>query len=176
VDVAIHYDSRVLVEPYLGQRTEINCAVLGYREPIASVCEQPVGRDMLLSYQDKYLSSQAGRGMEGAARVIPAPISAELTGKVQALAVQAFRCIGAAGVARVDFLLDGRDGGLYVNEINTIPGSIAHYLWQPSGLSPEQLVDRLLELAFEAHRDKRKNRYSIATPLLQQADLLSIKK
>jgi D-alanine-D-alanine ligase len=176
IDAAIHYDHRALVEPYIRNRTEINCAVLGNSDPIPSACEQPVSRDALLSYQDKYLHNQSDRGMEGATRIIPAPISVDLTKRIQDLAVDAFRAIGGLGIARVDFLMDVDSTRVYVNELNTMPGSIAYYLWEPTGIKPQQLVDRLLDLAVEAYRDKRKNTYTFATPLLQQSDLLKLRK
>lgn len=176
IDVAIHYDRRILVEPCVVELTEVNCAVLGNDDPIPSVCEQPVGRGALLSYSDKYLHEERGRGMEGAARVIPAPISAELTARVQHLAVQAFRAVGCLGIARVDCMIDRASGTVYVNELNTLPGSMSYYLWEPSSIKPEDLVDRLLELALEAHREKRRTTYLIQSPLFQKADLLGLKK
>lgn len=176
IDTAIHYGKRILVEPSIENKQEINCSVLGNENPIPSVCEQPVSRDVFLSYRDKYLHDRSDRGMEGAARIIPAPIVSELTERIQQLAIQAFRCIGGLGIARVDFILDRETDSIYVNELNTMPGSISYYLWEPSGIMPEQLVDRLIELAFQAHREKCTTTYSIATPLLQQADLLALKK
>jgi D-alanine-D-alanine ligase len=176
IDVAIHFDQRIMVEPCVADRTEVNCAVLGMDPLIASVCEQPVSSGPLLSYNDKYLHEGRERGMEGAARVIPAPIRPDQTEQVQAMAIAAFRAIGCAGTARIDFLLDQSTDTVYVNELNTIPGSMAFYLWEPSGIKPEALVDRLLDLAMQAHREKRKTTYSIATTLFQKADLLGMKK
>lgn len=176
IDTAIHYDERILIEPSVENMQEINCAVLGNKNPIPSVCEQPVSRDALLSYRDKYLHDERERGMEGLDRIIPAPIEAELTKRIQQLAVQAFRCIGGLGLARVDFMIDQDTGNVYANELNTMPGSISFYLWEASGITPEQLVDRLLELALEAHREKQRTTYSIDTPLLQQADMLALNK
>ncbi len=177
IDVAMHYSSRIMVEPYLAERLEINCAVLGdAQSQMASVCEQPITKDALLSYQDKYLHNQQDRGMEGAQRLIPAPISAELTKQIQDLACQAFRCMDGAGVARVDFIINQKTQQIYINELNTMPGSISYYLWEPTGLNSAQLVDKLIELAFQVQREKRKTKYSIDSRLLQSADLLGVKK
>jgi len=176
IDVAIHYDTRILVERYVENKMEVNCAVLGNENPIASVCEQPISRDALLSYNDKYLHSARDTGMEGASRVIPAPISSDLATRIGNLAIKTFRSVGGLGTARIDFIIDQQAGDVYVNELNTMPGSIAHYLWKPLGISPEELVDRLIDLAFEAHRVKSRLTYSINTPLLQQADILKLKK
>lgn len=176
IDVAIHYDSRILVEPCVQNIQEINCSVLGNEDPIPSVCEQPVSRDELLSYEEKYMHGEGDRGMEGSERIIPAPISEERTLAIQDMAVRVFKACGGLGICRIDFMIDKDTDQVYVNELNTMPGSISFYLWEPSGVSPEELVDRLLDLAFQAHREKRKTTYTFASTLLQQADLLGIKK
>jgi len=188
ISVASHYDSKIIVEPFVQNRLEVNCAVLGnagaaspQHAPRPSVCEQPISRADLLSYEDKYLHGQSGRGMEGAKRIIPAPISAELTAQIQKMAVQAFEAVDAAGVTRVDFLLDQDTGKVYVNELNTLPGSIAYYLWQheanPGGsLSPQQLVDELIELAHHRFQDKNRSKYGSDQLLLQNIDLMSLHK
>jgi D-alanine-D-alanine ligase len=150
--------------------------VLGNDDPIVSVLEQPVPRGALLSYSDKYLHEGRNRGMEGAVRMIPAPLTTEMTSRVQQMSIQAFRAIGCLGIARVDCLIDRSTGALYVNEVNTLPGSMSYYLWEPSGVKPDDLMDRLLDLALQAHRDKRRTTYSIASPLFQKTDLLGLKK
>jgi D-alanine-D-alanine ligase len=175
IDNAIHYDQRILVESSIENLQEVNCAVLGNHDPIPSVCEQPVARGALLTYGDKYLHDTSDSGMAGATRVIPAPIEPELTERIQKLAVRAFRCIGGLGIARIDFMLDRDTQAIYVNEVNTMPGSISFYLWKASGIAPDQLVDRLLDLALDAHRDKHRSIYSVDTPLLQQSDMLALK-
>jgi len=174
VSVASHFDSRLLVEPCLVEKTEVNCAVLGFADPRPSVCEQPLTGGTILSFSDKYLQGSATQGMEGAKRIIPAPIGEEMKQKIQALAVQAFKAVGARGVARIDFMLAG--GEVYINEINTIPGSIAYYLWQPLGMSPQQLVDELLEEGFAAHKEKNRSRLSEGPVLLGNIDLLKLHK
>jgi D-alanine-D-alanine ligase len=188
ISVASHYDSKIIVERFVQNRLEVNCSVLGnsgaalpQHAPRASVCEQPISRADLLSYEDKYLHGQSGRGMEGAKRIIPAPISAELTARIQQLAVQAFHAMDASGVIRVDILLDQDSGEVYINEINTLPGSIAYYLWQheanPGGsLSPEGLVDQLIELAYQRFQDKNRSKYGSDQLLLQNIDLMSLHK
>ncbi|MCL4562763.1 MAG: D-alanine--D-alanine ligase [Chloroflexi bacterium] len=176
ISVASHFDAQILVEPYIKQKVDINCSVLGNENPVASVCEQPVSKDQLLSFADKYLHDQRERGMEGATRLIPAPIGADLTVRIQQMAIEAFRRVGAAGIARVDFLLDGSTNQVYVNEINTLPGSFAYYLWEPAGISPEELADRLIDLAMQAHREKSKTNFASGPLLLQNVDLIGLKK
>jgi D-alanine-D-alanine ligase len=192
LEVACSYGRRLLVERAVEPLIEVNCAVLGNDEPIPSVCEQPVPAAEVLSFADKYLRSGKGPtppassptveggdtaaaqgatgagGMAQAQRIIPAPISDELTTWIQGLAVSAFRAVDCAGIARVDFLVTPDEQQVYVNEINTMPGSLSFYLWEPSGVPFPALVDRLVELALERHADKGRTTYSYDTDLLQR--------
>ncbi len=176
LDVAAHYDRRLLVEESFEGGIEVNCSVLGGEEPQASVCEEPIRWTEILSYEDKYLRGAKGKstgaatseGMAAQVRRIPAPISDELTAEIQRLAVEAFLAIDAAGVARVDFLVDPASGRICVNEINTIPGSLSFYLWEPSGLPFPKLIDRLIELAFERHRDRQRTTFSYDSALIEK--------
>ena len=115
--------------------------------------------------------SKGASGMASLARQVPANIPAELEARVKDLAVKAFQAIGASGVARVDFLLDGESGELFVNEINTVPGSLSYYLWEAGGMSFTQLVDELIQLALKKQRDKEKLSFSFDTNLLATASL-----
>ena len=169
VDLALTYDARCIAEPAQDGVVEINCAVLGRTgEAGASACEQPKPGG-LLSYEDKYLSKggpkQAG-GKGATQRVIPAPIAEQLTSRVQDLAVRAFEAIGAEGVARVDCLVRTETGEVIVNEINTVPGSLAFYLWEPAGVPFAGLLTRLVELASMRHAAKARTQHSIDTWLL----------
>ena len=113
--------------------------------------------------------------MKGAERKIPAPISDELTAQIQQMAVEAFAALDGRGMARVDFLVREQAGEVFLNEINTIPGSLAFYLWQENGMTPSQVVDRLIDLALEAHADKRKTVYNYKTGLLAHAAAKGLK-
>lgn len=151
---AFLYARTVLVEHAIMNLKEINCAVLGDREGAeASECEQPLKGDDILSFKDKYIGGGKGsksgqsKGMATLKRRIPADISAETRETIRDLAVKAFRCLGCAGVARIDFMIDMDDEKIYLNEINTIPGSLSFYLWQPLGVSYGELLDRILTLA-----------------------------
>lgn len=175
ITVAATYDARVMVEPAQLDIFEINCSVLGNgADARASVCERPVSEG-LLSYEDKYLSGGKGQGMESAKREIPAQIDPALTQALQATAVQTFAAIGAAGVARVDFLVHRGDGRFFVNEINTIPGSLSFYLWGPAGVPFDQLLDQLIGIARARHRDKRRTTYTFESWLLQSNPLTASK-
>jgi D-alanine-D-alanine ligase len=166
LEVAAHYDRRLLIEAAVPNAVDINCSVLGFQELQASVCEQPAALKDFLSYEDKYMRGGKSSGMKGLSRQIPAPISDELTKRVQQLAMQSFEMLDCRGVARIDFLLDTKTETLYINEINTLPGSISFYLWEPLGINISALVDRLIQLAFEAHQERQHTTYSVDSPLL----------
>lgn len=173
IEVAISFDRRILVEPALEGAIEINCAVLGNADPRPSVLEQPISFQEFLTYDDKYLRGGAAKGMKGAERKIPAPLPDALTETIQRLSVEAFRAIDGRGTARIDFLV--REGKPYLNEINTMPGSLAFYLWQYEGLSPSMLVDELIRLAHEAHAEKRRTLYDYRSGLVAQAATSGLK-
>ena len=180
---AFLYSQAVLAERAVQNLREINCAVLGDSEEArASVCEEPLNATDILTYADKYQSggktgktgAKSGggsKGMQSLARVVPADLSPEMTEKVQQLAIDAFRAIGACGCSRIDFLLDNQTGELYANEINTIPGSLAFYLWEKSGLTFTQLMDEMVRLALKRQRQQSLLHLSFETNLLQHAQI-----
>jgi D-alanine-D-alanine ligase len=175
IDVAATYDSRVMIEPAQQDIIEINCSVLGNDvEARASVCERPVSAGTL-SYDEKYLSGAKSEGMKGARRIIPADISNELTSALQECAIQTFKAIGAAGVARIDFLVRQEEGVFYVNEINTIPGSLSFYLWEPSGVPFPELLTTMIGYAQARYREKRRSTFSFKSSLLSLNPLLGSK-
>jgi len=148
IEVAKAYDSRVLVEESAEGFIEINISVLGNGDNlITSVCEQPVPSKEVLTYDDKYKSG--GKGMAGAKRLIPAPLKTITAAKIANLAKRAFESIDGSGMARVDFLVSPDEKIIYINEINTLPGSMAFYLWEKSGLPFPKLLDKLIELGQE---------------------------
>ncbi|MBC7872117.1 MAG: D-alanine--D-alanine ligase, partial [Chitinophagaceae bacterium] len=166
IDLASNFDRRILVERAVVGGMEINCAVMGYGNAVeASVLEQPVSWDQFLTYEEKYM--RGGEGMKSAERIIPAPISAELTVQIQQYAIDAFKAIDGRGTARMDFLIHPDSGEVYLNEINTMPGSLAFYLWQETGLSARDVVDKLVKLAQDAAADKRGNTYDYQTSLIE---------
>jgi D-alanine-D-alanine ligase len=174
IDVAANLDSHILIETAVEKPVEINCAVMGNGSNIrASVLEQPVSWDQFLTYEEKYL--RGGEGMKSADRIIPAPIGDELTEKIKSIAVSAFRAIGGCGTARLDFLVKSDSDAVFLNEINTMPGSLAFYLWQEEGLSPRDMVHQLVELAREAHAEKRRNTYDYRTNLVEHAAARGVK-
>jgi D-alanine-D-alanine ligase len=170
LELAFELDRVCLVEPSVEGGTEVNCAVIGRpgAPARASVCEQPLAAEEFLSFEDKYMrGGKGGEGLKGAQRLIPAPLAGGLTERVQELAVRTFEAFGCAGVTRVDFLIDA-DGNPYVNECNTIPGSFSFYLWEPAGLPFAELMDKLIDLALDDHREKLRTTTVFATNLLAQ--------
>ncbi len=175
IDLAASYDRRILVEVGINNPVEINCAALGYGEDVrASVCEMPVPStgDKFLNFFEKYLRNagtkgESSRGMKSLSRVVPAPIGEELTGRIQTMTKEIFRLLDCRGTVRIDFILDENDM-LYVNEPNTIPGSLAFYLWQECGVSFAQLVEKMVEDALRAHADKNANVFAFDSTILQK--------
>ena len=159
MDLAAGYDRKIVVERAVNAR-EIECAVLGNDHPEASVPGEVVPVNEFYDYEAKYLK-------EGSELIIPAKLRPREVRRVQQLAIRAFEAVDCAGMARVDFLLDRRTGGLFVNEINTIPGftpiSMYPKLWEATRLPYAKLIDRLVELALERHREKSRTRYTRAT-------------
>lgn len=155
ITMAAKFDRKIVVERGVDAR-EIEVSVLGNDEPIASLPGEIVPQSAeFYDYQTKYVSA------DGARLVIPAELGDQQTREIQQLAIRAFQAIDGSGLGRVDFFLERETGKLLLNEINTMPGftSISMYpkLWEASGLSYSQLIDRLIELAFERHREKSRN-------------------
>jgi D-alanine-D-alanine ligase len=148
---AARYDRRIVVEQGINAR-EIEVSVLGNETVVASVAGEVVPSNEWYDYEAKYL---AGKSQI----LIPAPIDTELAEQVRTLAALAFAAVDGAGLARVDFLLDKDTGGLYINEVNTMPGftpvSMYAQMWAASGLAYPQLLDRLVQLAIERNQQRQ---------------------
>ncbi len=155
VDGAEIYSTRIIVEDMVEDLQEINCSVLGdCDEYQASVLEEPIKSGEILSYEDKYMGGTKGaKGMQASQKRIPAELPEEETKRIQYLATETFRVLSCHGVSRVDVIVDRKTRDIYVNEINTIPGSLSFYLWEATGISFEQLMDRLVQLALKRKRE-----------------------
>lgn len=165
--LAANYDRRLVVEKGLDDPIEVNCAVMGNEDLKVSPCEQPIRHHDFLSFEDKYIHGGKSGGMKGADRLIPAPLAPELTVQIQNFAMKAFKACDCRGVARIDFLMDKDNGDVFINEINTIPGSLASYLWQHAGIDFTTLCDTLIDLAMENFREKERTTYTIPVNLLR---------
>lgn len=169
IDNAFMYSDSVLVEKAIKNLREINCSVLGdENECVASPCEEPFGSDEILSYEDKYTNSSKTKGMASLKRKIPAEIPEDLTQSIKEFACRTFKAIGGHGVVRIDFLMDNQSKEVFVNEINTIPGSLAFYLWEAGGMKYTELLDKLISLAFSRQRKKENLHFEIDTNILSQ--------
>jgi len=173
IDDAFKYATKVLVEHAISKLREINCSVLGdENEAEASECEEPLHTKDILSYEDKYVSnakSGGSKGMASVSRKIPAELSPEKREEVRELAVRSFKALGCNGVSRIDFMIDEENGQLYFNEINTIPGSLAFYLWEPVGVPYKQLLDRMIQLALKRQRTEENLTFTFDTNILNSA-------
>lgn len=168
IAVAKCYDRKVLIEESAEGYMEINISVLGNtgEELKTSVCEQPVPSKEVLTFEDKYQSGSGSKGMASAQRLIPAPIKAETAAKIKEYAKCAFEAIDGSGLARVDFLVSPDENTVYINEINTLPGSMAFYLWDKSGYSFPQLLDELIVLGRARFEQRNKSIFTFNSNIL----------
>jgi D-alanine-D-alanine ligase len=160
IDTAAQFDRKVIVEEALKMR-EIECAVLGNEEPMASLPGEYVIKDKAKAFLD-YAEKYEGTGNNEF--VVPAPVSDELSNKIREMAIRAFKAVDGSGLARVDFFLRTDNGALLVNEINTMPGltDASGYpkMWAGSGKPFSEVIDELIELAIARHKDKSRNKTS----------------
>ena len=170
INEAIRYDNKIVVEKAVEDLIEVNCSVLGnyeYRE--TSLLEEVVGVEEFLTYQDKYLSNGKGtksKGMASANRIIPARLDNKMTEEIRELAKEVCRVLNLSGVTRVDFLIDKKKNQVYVNEPNTIPGSLSFYLWEPTGKSYEALLDDMITLGIKEFKRRNKKIDTFETNIL----------
>ena len=179
IDDAFLYAKRILIEHAITNLREINCAVLGDElEAIPSECEEPLHTGDILDYADKYgnrSKTGSSEGMASVSRILPAKLEPEQRDKIRNLAVRAFGALGCNGVARMDFMIDEDNGNIYFNEINTIPGSLAFYLWEPVGISYSELINRLIDLAMRRKRSEDRLTFSFETNILDTQSLFGSK-
>ena len=172
LELAFEYDRRVLVEKGLDKPIELNCSVMGYDDIVeASPIEMPLNNDEFLDFKDKYLASGGSKGMASLHRVLPAPIEDELKNVIQEMSRTIFRMLDCKGVVRIDYMFDKHSEKLYITEINTIPGSLAFYLWENAGIPYSALIDRMINFAEKAHADKNQSNYAYSSDILKNVSL-----
>lgn len=174
IERASAFDEKIVVEKAITHLREINCSVLKIKgNHKASVCEEVSKSDSILSFKDKYQRSGKGKqtgpskGMASLDRVIPAPLDEIQTREIQDLATTCARLLNVGGVVRIDFLLDVQTNKVYLNEINTIPGSLSFYLWQATGYDFETLMDILIDGAIERQQRKEKLTLTFESSVLE---------
>jgi len=176
VDLAMSLDERVLVERMVESIREINCSVLGDIEQAeTSLLEEPVANSEILSFNDKYMGNQA-KGMVSAKRDIPAKISEDMQRQIEAYSLKVFKAFGCSGVVRIDYIVDHMSNHVYFNEMNTIPGSLAFYLWEPKGKPYKELLNDIIKIAMKRFKRKADLSYSFTNDLFQVNNLDGLKK
>ncbi len=171
LDTAFEFSNKIVIEKMLGDFTEVNISVLGdYKKQQVSVIEQVHKNDEILSYEDKYMSNgkgskgQSSEGMASLPRIIPAPLSEEITKQIEEVAINTFQLLNCQGVIRLDLML--ADGHIYVNEVNNIPGSLAFYLWEATGMQYHELLDEVINIGINSYFEKSKTTFSISSNVL----------
>lgn len=182
IEEAATFSRKILVERAIEKLKEVNCSVLGdYEEAQASVLEEPIssGGD-ILDFKDKYQggskhSDGGSKGMSGSSRKVPADVSKEQEEKIKEMCLTTFKALDCNGVARIDVMIDEETNEIFVNEINTIPGSLSFYLWEAAGIGFEELMDKLVYFAQKRSRERAKISFSYDTNLLSEFGARSLK-
>ena len=171
LELAFSYDRRVLVEKGLDHPVELNCSVLGYDDEVtASPIEMPLS-GQFLTFDEKYLHGSGSKGMASLSRVVPAPIDEATRAEIERVAKDVFRQLDCKGVVRIDFMFDRASEKLYITEINTIPGSLAFYLWEAAGMKYSALIDKMVAYARKAQEEKNANSFAFRSDILSKAQL-----
>ncbi len=171
IQEAITFDNKIVVEKVVSNLVEINCSVLGnYESQQLSELEEVLTEEEFLTYKDKYLSSSKSKGgvkgMASADRIIPARLSNELREEIYEIAKKTFKTFNFSGVCRIDFLVDKKTNKVYVNEPNTIPGSLSFYLWEPTGKKYSDLLEELISIGIKDYKNKSRKVTVIDTNIL----------
>ena len=181
IEEAINYDNKIVVEEMVENLTEVNISVLGnYQNQELSEIEEVIPSKDILTYEDKYIgdlktkgklgvksTSTGSKGMLSANRKIPATIKDSLKNEVREVAIKAFKALGSAGVCRIDFLVDTKENKVYINEINSCPGSLSFYLWEPIGKDYTDLLDEMINIGIKDYRERTKKVHSFDTNILK---------
>ena len=168
---AFIYSKKILIEKAIINLKEVNCSVIGdYESAIASECEEPIKTDEILSFNDKYISGEKklnnSKCMNAGVLKLPANIDLETKKEIQELALKTFEALGCLGVIRIDFIIDKDTNDIYVNEVNTIPGSLSFHLWKATELEYADLLDKLIELSLKRNREEKNIIYSFDSNIL----------
>lgn len=182
IDNAIQYDNKILVEEVVGNLKEVNISVVGnYEHQKLSEIEEVISGNKFLTYEDKYIGGSKGKlkgcaktpiktsskGMVSANRKLPADISKKLREEVEEVAIKAFKSLGSSGVCRIDFLIDEKEKKVYINEINSIPGSLAFYLWEAKGVKFTELLDDVINIGIKDYKKRISKTHSFETNILK---------
>lgn len=170
VEVALHYDDKVLVEESVENLVEVTLPIMGNDTPRLGELERPLNKTEFFDFDDKYLSGgKKGGGANSQYSEIPARIDEALAREVRDLGKSVYRILGCSGTARIDFLIDSAIGTVYVNEVNTLPGSLYHHNWKKAGVSGVELVTTLISLAEERFASRKNIVHAFPTDILRKA-------
>ncbi len=182
IEEAMKYDIKVVVEKAVQNLTEVNCSVFGnYIHQEVSVLEEVTSDEDFLTYADKYTGGSKGKlkgaskGMASASRIIPANIGKDLTDEIQETSKKVFKALNLSGVCRIDYLIDKKTNKYYVNEPNTIPGSLSFYLWEPTGKKYQDLLDEMITLAIKDYKNRSRKIYSFESNILSNFGVKGLK-
>ena len=182
IEEAMKYDIKIVVEKAVKNLVEVNCSVLGnYSYQETSVIEEVTSDEEFLTFADKYIGGSKGKlkgpskGMASASRIIPARISKELEEKIKETSKQAFKALNLGGVCRIDYLIDKKTNKYYINEPNTIPGSLSFYLWDKAGKRYEDLLDEMITLSIKDYKNRSKKVYSFESNILSNLGVKGLK-
>jgi D-alanine-D-alanine ligase len=170
IEVAFHYDDKVLVEESVENLIEVTLPIMGNDTLRLAAIERPLNKTEFFDFNDKYLSgNKKGGGANSQYSEIPAQIDKEFAKQVEDLGQRTYRTLGCSGIARIDFLIDGSSKRVYVNEVNTLPGSLYHHNWKKVGVSGVELVTKLIALAEERFALQQKTTYVFDSDILKKA-------
>ena len=170
IEVALHYDEKVIVEKAVEDLMDVTCCLIGNDNPTPSLLQESVFSSGFFSYEDKYLKgggAQTGNATKSI--IIPARLNSKVTREIQDAAKKAYLVLGCSGIARVDFLYDKKTAKWYANEVNTLPGTLYHHLWKASGVPFEDLLKKLIGFAEEKYQKKKQITYTFNSNILTQA-------
>ena len=181
IDTAFSFDTKIIIEPYIANFREINCSLIGNHNDISiSVFEEPVRHNSnILDYSDKYVNEESFKGMAASKRKIPLDnIPKDIKEYMEKIAKQCFSFLECTGLVRLDFIVKTPIAieSIYVNEINTIPGSLSFYLWEHTGKSSGDVVRELIDIAYENYRQKNNVTFSLDTNLLSNPSSIKLNK
>ncbi len=191
IDDAINYDNKIIIEEMVSNLKEVNISVLGnYENQKLSEIEEVISAEKFLTYEEKYIGNgkikakdshknpcktTGSKGMLSASRKIPAEITEKERVEIEQIASTAFKVLGSSGVCRIDFLIDEKTKKVYINEINSIPGSLAFYLWEPKGVSYTELLDTMITIGIKDYKKRTSKTHSFDSNILSNCSFNSIK-
>jgi len=170
LEVAFHFDNKVIVEEAVENLMDVTCCVIGNDKPKASLLQESLFTADVLDFENKYLKGggvQTGEAKESL--VIPARLDEQTTKEIQDMAIKVYKVLECSGIARVDFLYDKKIKKFYTNEVNPLPGTIYHHLWEASGIKLDQLLQELIQYAEERFEEKKEINYTFSSSVLSNS-------